>query len=1001
MHRTLVRASLLLLPTLALVAAPATDADLERRFTQTVRPFLAAHCVSCHGGQTPAAQFNLQSYNKLADVVRDHPHWALLAERLKAADMPPKPLKQPDPAVSKQVIDWVQAVRSNEARKHAGDPGIVLARRLSNAEYNYTIHDLTGVDLRPAREFPVDPANPEGFDNSGESLAMSPSLLNKYLQAAREVGNHLVLKPDGIDFAPHPMLVETDREKYAILRIVNFYERQPTDYAEYFLAAWRFKHRAILGQPAATLATIAAQAKVSPKYLPLVWQALEGTKEEVGPLAKLQALWQSLPTPQRDQPELARRGVTEMRDLVVRVRALTARHYTSPMVKGLSATSQPLMNWKLNQFVMHRREFDKAALMVAGDPLPEVPAAPTRGSFFMGGNADTVARQAAAKLIKARLADPEPLRVPAGQRPQYEAAFARFANLFPDAFYIRERGRFFPDLTQDTGRLLSAGFHNVMGYFRDDLPLRELILNDRQTKELESLWQEFDLIADHTIRTYTQYFFNQSGEILGNGRESGSERPVDKPVTAESVIFGLREKYLVKAKAETTNDPLATEAIMAHFQNVNLAIRAVEKMRAASEPRHLDALVQFAAKAYRRPLTPAERTDLLAYYRQIRDQSGLTHEEAVRDSVVSILMSPDFCYRIDLRSPLTSKAQPLPDYALASRLSYFLWSSPPDQELLTRAASGQLRQPAVLQAQVSRMLKDERARRFATEFAGHWLDFRRFEEHNAVDRQRFPSFDNELRQAMFEEPVRFIDDLIRHDRPVHDLLYAKHTFVNPALARHYGMPEVKGKADTWVRVDDANAYGRGGLLPMSVFLTQNAPGLRTSPVKRGYWVVRRVLGEMIPPPPATVPELPEDEAKTELPLRDMLAKHRENAQCAACHARFDALGLAFEGYGPVGEKRAKDLGGRPVDIQASFPDGSQGAGLEGVQSYIRAKREKDFQDNLCRKLLAYALGRSLVLSDEITVDLMRARLAASGQRFAPLIETIVASPQFLTKRGGS
>ena len=157
--------------------------------------------------------------------------------------MPPAQAKQPPVEARRQVIAWIEAMRRSEARKNAGDPGVVLARRLSNAEYNYTIRDLTGVDIRPAREFPVDPANPAGFDNSGESLAMSPALLTKYLQAAREVANHLVLKPRDIAFAPHPMLVETDRDKYCVTQIVDFYSRQPTDYADYFQAAWRFKHR--------------------------------------------------------------------------------------------------------------------------------------------------------------------------------------------------------------------------------------------------------------------------------------------------------------------------------------------------------------------------------------------------------------------------------------------------------------------------------------------------------------------------------------------------------------------------------------------------------------------------------------------------------------------------------------------------------------------------------------------------------------------------------------
>jgi hypothetical protein len=588
--------------------------------------------------------------------------------------------------------------------------------------------------------------------------------------------------------------------------------------------------------------------------------------------------------------------------------------------------------------------------------------------------------------------------------------------VFPDAFYIRERGRFFPDDSEDTGRLLSAGYHNVMGYFRDDKPLVEMILDENGKRELDRLWDEFDFIADFTTRTWVQYYFNQSGEINGKGRESGSVRPSDKEVAAEPIIFGLRDQYLAKAAANPQNDPVAATAIRDHFARMNAQIRKVERMRVEAEPRHLDALVQFASRAYRRPLTRAERDDLLANYRKLRQNDGLTHEEAIRDSIVGVLMSPDFLFRMDLDdfgadagvsavrtssvgSGAAKGTRPLSGYALASRLSYFLWSSMPDAELLAHAAAGDLENSDVLKAQVRRMLKDDRSSGMAAEFGGNWLDFRHFETYNSVDRARFPSFTNELREAMFQEPLRYLQDLIRNDRPVLDLLYGNYTFVNPLLAKHYGMPEVKGGPDTWVRVDDAQRYGRGGLLPMAVFLTENAPGLRTSPVKRGYWVVRRVLGEVIPPPPPVVPELPQDESKTELPLREMLAKHRANPACAGCHSRFDSFGIAFEGYGPVGDRRAVDLAGRPVDANTVFPGGAQGAGVNGVLAYIRAHREKDFVDNLCHKLLAYALGRSLMLSDEPTVEQMKTRLAADGYRFGSLVETIVASPQFLNRRG--
>jgi hypothetical protein len=251
---------------------------------------------------------------------------------------------------------------------------------------------------------------------------------------------------------------------------------------------------------------------------------------------------------------------------------------------------------------------------------------------------------------------------------------------------------------------------------------------------------------------------------------------------------------------------------------------------------------------------------------------------------------------------------------------------------------------------------------------------------------------------MFEEPIQFFLDVVRNSRPILDFVYGNYTFVNAALAKHYGMPEVHPKGHEWVRVDDAQPYGRGGLLGMAVFLTKNAPGLRTSPVKRGYWVVKRVLGEEIPPPPAAVPELPRDEAKMELPLRETLARHRQDQACAACHVRFDGFGLAFEGYGPVGEKRAIDLAGRPVDARAELPGGGEGVGLEGVRNFIRQRRQNDFVDNLCRKMLVYALARSLMLSDEPTLEEMRAKLAANGYRFDTLIESIVTSSQFTTGR---
>jgi hypothetical protein len=368
---------------LAIAAIPAANAAtpaLDRQFEQTVKPFVTKYCYGCHSGQMPAAQFDLKAYTSMDMVARDYPRWALVMQRLTAQEMPPKPMPPPPAEARQHVIDWIQALRAEEIKKSAGDPGLVLARRLSNAEYNYTVRDLTGQDMQITREFPVDPANPAGFDNSGESLTMSPALLKKYLQAAREVADHMVLTPDGIDFAPYPMLVETDRDKYPIQRIVSFYAHQPTDFADYFQAAWRFKYRAALGEPHATLATIAADSKVSAKYLPMVWQILEENEPggEVGPIAKLQGMFRALPAPGNgasqpgmSQADALRAKCVEMRDFAVKIRTHTAMQFAAPVVRGLPAGSQPLLNWKLYAFAAHRRESDpKDLLKIPTKPRP-------------------------------------------------------------------------------------------------------------------------------------------------------------------------------------------------------------------------------------------------------------------------------------------------------------------------------------------------------------------------------------------------------------------------------------------------------------------------------------------------------------------------------------------------------------------------------------------------------------------------------------------------------
>ena len=880
---------------LLLVLFPGCAGDpvpLDQRFATEIQPFFQRYCFGCHGPNKKKGDVDLSRDFSIETIAKNPKLWDQVQARIHEREMPPEDSRQPKDGEREGAIAWLKDLGDREAARHAGDPGTVLARRLSNAEFDYTIRDLTGVDLRPTREFPVDPANEAGFDNSGESLAMSEALLRKVLAASRTVADHVVLKPQGFVFAPHPMVTDTDRDKYCVGRIVDFYSRHKVELADYFAA--------LRGGPSAGL---------SAKYLATI-RSFFAERPPAG--SPLDELWNESATPQ------------QLADTVARLRATFAPQVDKLDVKGISRGSQWMLLARNDQLASQHR-------------------------------------------------------APAG----VDGAVARFCSVFPDTFVVLERGPYYDKSASPKGRFLSAGFHLMLGYYRDDRPLVELVLDDAQRREIDALWQEFHFITQDPFRQYKDFIFFERAEPPRYMFEATFDfaRSEDKDCGSEPKILQLRNLYLDKAREKGASGASVT-AIETYFATINAQIRKVEQDRLAAEPGHLAALQEFASRAWRRPLSTAERDDLLKFYRQLRDREQLGHEDAIRDTLASILMSPHFYYRLGL--PRTS-------HDLAARLSYFLWSSMPDAELL----GADLQNPEVVKAQARRLMRDPRIRGFATEFAGHWLDFRRFEEHNAVDRDRFPQFTPELRQAMYEEPIRYVEDVVRRNRPVLDLLYGKDTFVNRPLARHYGMNEPEG----WAHVEDARPYGRGGLLPMAVFLTANSPGLRTSPVKRGYWVVRRLLGEVIPPPPPTVPTLPKDEKDLgDLTLPQVLARHRDDRACAGCHRRFDSVGVIFEGFGPIGERRDNDLGGKPVQTKASFPDGKDRDGLAGLREYLRDRRQEDFVNNLCTKLLGYALGRGLQPSDRSTIAAMRSRLEAEDWAFGSLVDVIVTSPQFLNKR---
>ncbi len=404
-------------------------------------------------------------------------------------------------------------------------------------------------------------------------------------------------------------------------------------------------------------------------------------------------------------------------------------------------------------------------------------------------------------------------------------------------------------------------------------------------------------------------------------------------------------------------------------------------------------VADFARRAFRRPLLPAETEQYLRLVDTARRQ-GDSLEEGICLAIQAILVSPHFLFRIERDRSLTpGAAHPVSQHELAARLSYFLWSSTPDDELLTLADRGALRKPEVLAAQVNRLLKDPRSRALVENFGGQWLEVRKLESVKP-DRERFPQWDEYLRLSMRQETERFFEHLAREDRSILEFLDAPYTFLNERLARFYGIPGVSGPEFRKVALP---AGERGGVLAQASVLTVSSYATRTSPVLRGRWILENLLNSPPPPPPPDVPNLDEAAIGTSATLRAQLEQHRTNSTCASCHARMDPLGFALENYDAIGAWRAQD-GRFPVDASGALPDGRAFNGPDGLKALLKADREA-FARCLTEKLLTYSLGRGLEAYDRRAVNAIAAGLPASGYRFSSLVLGIVNCLPFQQRKG--
>ena len=410
-----------------------------------------------------------------------------------------------------------------------------------------------------------------------------------------------------------------------------------------------------------------------------------------------------------------------------------------------------------------------------------------------------------------------------------------------------------------------------------------------------------------------------------------------------------------------------------------------------------DVLTRFMRRAYRRPVTTADVDVIMSFYERVRPRSG-TLEEAVRDTLAMVLVSPEFLYLVEPRDAKAERTA-LSSHELASRMSYFLWNSMPDTELFELAENGKLNQPDVLRKQVRRLIADDRSWQFVEHFSDQWLDLSGT-SRVAVNPQFYPKFDDHLKVDMQLETQHFFAELLRHDLSALNLISSNFAVVNRPLALHYGIEAPMGQQ--FERVELTSDQRRGGLLTQGSFLLANSNGEDSHPIRRAVWVLDRLLDDPPAPPPPDVPELdPKNSSLAGLSLKQQLELHREKEACNNCHRGIDPWGVAFEGFDAVGLKRTQVTGRNrkpsPVDTSATLPDGIEIDGVEELQEYLLKHRRDQFARSLVRRLLTYALGRGLELADQPTVDQLTDEFESQDHQLGALIAAIVSSEAFQTK----
>jgi hypothetical protein len=881
------------------VQTPSLDANsdlLNLSYTEDIRPLLEEYCYRCHGEEKQKGDVQLSSFHNKRMILKEHKLWQEVIHMVESEEMPDEePL--PTPEERALIVGWLEQTLNEIDWSKVKNPGHITMPRLTKTEYNNTMRDLLGIDIKPGNFFSEDGEGQSGFTNDRDSLFITPVLMEKYFDAAERSIDAL------LSFKKEPIEYHYESEDMFMTETRETPKQFGDDFWGYVINRGQMTLYESIDFPHDGFYEFTVRA--------LSTEGPTGTRLRINDETKGDIEIYS------EEP-----GLYQITAFVAKGSHQVAWNIQKPAVfyKPKSQPKQPAY-----------KDFPvNAGKLVQQGVLENTPKYPTTPDDSETLSASIKRFNEAASLMQEQY---EQLRL-LGSKGDPEVILK-----YKD--YVRQRNEVFKDATAELAKKLNLSVDEFRIHFRslnsDKLAANEQILE--AIAEIEPVEKIIQLKPQSVAIDWVKI--------------RGPVRPMDAP--EEPLVFIAQPDKRVSPS------------------------KAAERI-----------LRQFTPRAFRRKVSKKEIARYTALYEKAA-AAGQSFDESVKLALTGVLVSPHFLYRPELAPSERDKEYRIDDYQLASRLSYFLWMSMPDEELLLLAKSNRLHRAQNLRKQVDRMLRDPRASEAMETFLGQWLGFESLGVSVIPDPRTFPKYDPPLQEAMKAETVLAFNRLIKDSGSLLQLLDSDETYLNDVLAMHYGIDGVEGSEMRLVKLTDRN---RGGLLGMGSILTATSNPVRTNPVSRGKWVLETLLGNRIPEPPADAGILPENAGQVKgQTLREEFEMHRRNPSCVDCHEKIDPIGFGLENFDAIGRYRETE-NGKPIDSTGVMPDGVSFNGPMELKDYLLAEKQDQFIRNVCEKMLAFALGRELKHYDEAALIKIIDALEKSGYDARTLISEVVLSYPF-------